>query len=195
MVRFIWISAAHQLEKVHIFAVWHTSTELERMTLHRRVLVLLVLLLLASGVNCTLSKRDKKDKKSKNKVVLTLHVTRSLTVFSTIKDKLEELPTESVEDRELVTSSPKWKEIVSNHNLYSSSLQQTRNMMDGAMVLGYVTPVRDINSHHALQQSYSSCFCCLSLHMLLVCILESYPTNSLFILVDFTILAVEQSWL
>ena len=103
-------------------------------------------------------------------------------MFSTIKDKLEELPTESVEDRELVTSSPKWKEIVSNHNLYSSSLQQTRNMMDGAMVLGYVTPVRDINSHHALQQSYSSCFCCLSLHMLLVCILESYPTNSLFIL-------------
>ena len=194
MVRFIWISAAHQLEKVHIFAaVRHASTELERMKLRRRVLVLLVLLLLASGVNCTLSKRDKKDKKSKNKVVLILHVTRSLTVFSTIKDKLEELPTESVEDRQLVTSSPKWKEIVSNHNLYSSSLQQTRNMMDGAMVLGYVTPVRN-TMHHS--KSCSSCFCCPSLPILLVLHLAVLPSLIVgFILADFAILAVEQSWL
>ena len=46
-----------------------------------------------------------------------------------------------MEERELVTSSPKWKEIVNNHNLYSSNQQHNRNMIDGAMVLGYVTPV------------------------------------------------------
>ena len=46
-----------------------------------------------------------------------------------------------MEERELVTSSPKWKEIVNNHHLYSSNQQHTRDMMDGAMVLGYVTPV------------------------------------------------------
>ncbi|CAI8020803.1 Chitinase domain-containing protein 1 [Geodia barretti] len=96
------------------------------MRLCKGVVVLFVLLMLASGAKCTLSKRDKKDKKSKS------------------KDVSEELPAESVEERELVTSSPKWKEIVNNHHLYSSNQQHTRDMMDGAMVLGYVTPW---NSH------------------------------------------------
>jgi chitinase domain-containing protein 1 len=96
------------------------------MRLCKGVVVLFVLLVLVSDAKCTLSKRDKKDKKSKS------------------KDVPEELPAESVEERELVTSSPKWKEIVNNHNLYSSNQQHTRNMIDGTMVLGYVTPW---NSH------------------------------------------------
>ena len=62
--------------------------------------------------------------------------------LSIVQEVVTELPTLTVEERELVTSTPKWKDIASNHNLYSSSNQHTRNMMAGAMVLGYVTPVR-----------------------------------------------------
>ena len=63
-----------------------------------------------------------------------------LFALQTPKDP-PQLPTTSVLERELVTSSPKWKDIVNNHKLYSSTHQQTRQFA-GGMVLGYVTPVR-----------------------------------------------------
>ena len=116
------------------------------MRLLRRVFVPLLLLVLLSGAYGTLSKRDKKNKKSKDKVAAIQAANMQFCMFNitdlTVQDLSDELPTESVEERDLVTSSPKWKEIVSNHNLYSTAHQHTRNMMDGAMVLGYVTPVR-----------------------------------------------------
>jgi chitinase domain-containing protein 1 len=93
--------------------------------------VIFLLLMLVSSGKSTLSKRDKKDKKNKGGK-------------KEVHDTQVELPTASVEDRELVTSNPKWKDIVSNHHLYSTSQQHSRNMMEGGVVLGYVTPW---NSH------------------------------------------------
>lgn len=100
------------------------------MGLYGRLLVLTIFLsLLVYDADSTLSKRDKKkDKKNKNQEVPVS----------------DELATETVEERDLVTTSPKWKEIVNNYNSYSSKYQDSRNMMDGAMVLVYITPW---NSH------------------------------------------------
>ncbi len=39
-----------------------------------------------------------------------------------------------------MTEKPKWKDIVSNHNLYSSASRDVKNF--AGITLGYVTPVR-----------------------------------------------------
>ena len=51
------------------------------------------------------------------------------------------LPITTVVERGLVTEKPKWKEIVNNHQLYSSAHTSVSHFTKGP-VLGYVTPVR-----------------------------------------------------
>ena len=50
------------------------------------------------------------------------------------------LPTTTVVERGLVTEKAKWKEIVNNHQLYSSAHTGVSHFTTGP-VLGYVTPV------------------------------------------------------
>jgi hypothetical protein len=51
----------------------------------------------------------------------------------------EQTAVTTVIERGLVTEKPKWKEIVSNHVLYSSKHNTVKNF--AGMSLGYVTPV------------------------------------------------------
>eukprot|EP00731_Ephydatia_muelleri_P028894 Em0020g538a len=50
----------------------------------------------------------------------------------------QEKPTTSVSERGLISTQPKWKDIVSNHDGYTVAEQKTRNFH--GLVLGYVTP-------------------------------------------------------
>ena len=52
------------------------------------------------------------------------------------------LPATTVGERGLVTQHPKWKDVVSNHLLYSRGHgDQISRQFQGGIVLGYVTPV------------------------------------------------------
>lgn len=113
-----------------------------------------------------------------------------------------QLPTTSVLERELVTSSPKWKDIVNNHKLYSSTHQHSRQFA-GGMVLGYVTPVSH-NFHHSCSLNfagvvhacimYTSNFTCISIyvygHVLFPICCCSFVFNFFFSL----LFSVEQPW-
>lgn len=82
------------------------------------VAALCLLAVFSAAAEATLSKRDKKTK--------------------TKKEKKVEFPEESVEERGLVVTLPKWKEITSNHQLYSTAHQHTKHF--AGLALGYVTP-------------------------------------------------------
>lgn len=83
----------------------------------RLLFVSVCVLLLFSLSESTLSKKDKKKKQ---------------------KEKEEWKALTTVTERGLVTKSPKWKEIVKNHDLYSSEHNTVKNF--AGMSLGYVTP-------------------------------------------------------
>lgn len=48
----------------------------------------------------------------------------------------------TVTDRGLVTEKPKWKDIVANHQLYSTAHKDVKNF--AGITLGYVTPVSGV---------------------------------------------------
>lgn len=54
------------------------------------------------------------------------------------------LPSKTVVERGLVSNSVKWKDVVSNYQLYSSAQKDSQTLSDVEIVLGYVTPVRPL---------------------------------------------------
>ena len=56
------------------------------------------------------------------------------------------LPSETVVERNLISESVKWKDVVNNYQLYSSAHKDSRTLSDVGIVLGYVTPVRPLGS-------------------------------------------------
>lgn len=94
--------------------------------LARRVVCLLcVVAVCCPASHATLSKKDKKTGAKKN-----------------AKPEVELLPVSSVAERGLVTSQVKWKDITTNHNLYSTAHLKTKNF--AGLTLAYITPW---NSH------------------------------------------------
>ena len=70
-----------------------------------------------------------------------------IKLISAFVQAVKELPATTVVERGLVTEHPKWKEVVSNHQLYSTTHQSSRQFQGGP-VLAYVTPVRSSASVH-----------------------------------------------
>ena len=76
-----------------------------------------------------------------------------IKLISVSPQAVNEFPATTVVARGLVTEHPKWKEVVSNHQLYSTTHQSSRQFQGGP-VLAYVTPVR--SSASVLKQAEES---------------------------------------
>lgn len=106
----------------------------------RLLIVFVCIVLLFSPCQSTLSKKDKKKntKDKGKKVAISYNIYCSVCIYIIITKAQIALTT--VTERGLVTEKPKWKEIVKNHNLYSSEHNSIKSF--AGMTLGYVTPVR-----------------------------------------------------
>ncbi len=112
----------------------------------RVILSLLVLFALVStyiATDATLSKKDRKTKnksapKDAEKVLYSkLRRTHTSRLISSTQDEVA--VSTPVTERGLVTTQPKWKDIVASHHVYSTSHRAVKRFP--GLALGYVTPV------------------------------------------------------
>lgn len=61
--------------------------------------------------------------------------------FFSTKNQVPSFDVPNVSARELISETPKWKDIVSNHRLFSDYDSSIKHTSDDTIVLGYVTPV------------------------------------------------------